>query len=176
MADYSGLTNGHCALPFSILGPKQIKTKTSVTLWVPEASKVTLYCVKHKKKLVQLKALEAGVFTGEFKTPKEDDFTYEVHAEFASGEHRYVDPYQFHAEAYHAVHFVDHQPENLYQQIGAQLTESKGVQGIRFAVFAPNASSVSLIGDFNIWNRLSHPMQKNGFGLLGFVCTGLKSR
>jgi 1,4-alpha-glucan branching enzyme len=173
MANYSELTHGNCALPFAVLGPKQVKTKTSVTLWIPEAKKATLYCAKHNKKLVQLKLSSGGMFVGEFKTPTEDDFIYEVVAEFTSGEHRFIDPYQFQAEAYHAVHFVDHQPENLYQQIGAQLAESRGVSGVRFAVFAPNASAVSVIGDFNIWNRLIHPMQKTDLGYWVLFVPGL---
>jgi 1,4-alpha-glucan branching enzyme len=175
MASYSELTHGNCAHPFEILGPKQVKTKTSVTLWIPEANKVTLYCAKHNKKLVELKLGSDGTFVGEFKTPTEDDFIYAVLAEYASGEHRSIDPYQFQVEAYHAVHFVDHQPENLYQQIGAQLAESRGVSGVRFAVFAPNASAVSVIGDFNIWNRLSHPMQKTDLGYWVLFIPGLKA-
>jgi 1,4-alpha-glucan branching enzyme len=175
MANYSELTLGNCALPFDFLGPKQLKTKTIVTLWIPEAKKATLYCAKHNKKIAQLKLSPDGVFVGEFKTPSEDDFIYAVVAEYASGEHRFIDPYQFQAEAYHAVHFVDHQPENLYKQIGAQLAESKGVSGVRFAVFAPNASAVSVTGDFNIWNRLSHPMQKTDLGYWVLFIPGLKA-
>ena len=175
MADYSELRHGHCALPFSVLGPKQVKTKTSVTLWIPEAIKATVYAVgsAKSKKIATLTLNADGMFVGEFRTPKDADFVYEVLAEYASGEHRFIDPYQFQAEAYHAVHFVDHQPENLYQQIGAQLLEIKGVKGVRFAVFAPNASAVSLIGDFNIWNRLSHPMQKTELGYWVLFVPGL---
>lgn len=173
MVNSADLTHGNCAVPFEVLGPKQVKTKTSVKLWIPEAKTATLYCSKHKKQLTKLKLNAEGLFVGEFKTPKEPDFVYEVFAEFASGEHWYVDPYQFQSEAYHAVHFVDHQPENLYRQIGAQLTEVKGVKGVRFAVFAPNASAVSLIGDFNIWNRLSHPMQLTDLGYWVLFVPGL---
>ncbi|MFT5277748.1 MAG: 1,4-alpha-glucan branching enzyme [Granulosicoccus sp.] len=175
MANFADLTHGNCAVPFEMLGPKQVKTKTSVNLWIPEAKTATLYCAKHKKKLVQLQLNSAGLFVGEFKTPKETDFVYEVLAEYAAGEHRFIDPYQFQSEAYHAVHFVDHQPENLYQQIGAQLTDINGLKGVRFAVFAPNASAVSLIGDFNIWNRLSHPMQKTSLGYWVLFVPGLSS-
>jgi 1,4-alpha-glucan branching enzyme len=116
MVNYSELTHGHCALPFDVLGPKQVKTKTSVTLWIPEAKKATLYCAKHNTKLAQLRLSPEGVFVGQFKTPKENNFIYEVVVEYAAGEHRFIDPYQFQAEAYHAVHFVDHEPENLYHQ------------------------------------------------------------
>lgn len=46
-----------------------------------------------------------------------------------------------------------------YEKLGAHLTQLKGTPGVRFAVWAPNANSVSVIGDFNGWNRNSHPMK-----------------
>ncbi len=41
---------------------------------------------------------------------------------------------------------------NLYDKLGAHVTEYHGRRGVRFAVWAPNAESVSLVGDFNNWN------------------------
>ena len=49
-----------------------------------------------------------------------------------------------------------------YEKLGAHLTELDGEPGVRFAVWAPNAQSVSVIGDFNGWNRNSHPMRSRG--------------
>lgn len=49
-----------------------------------------------------------------------------------------------------------------YEKLGAHLTELEGTPGVRFAVWAPNANSVSVIGDFNGWNRESHAMQCRG--------------
>jgi len=46
----------------------------------------------------------------------------------------------------------------LYDKLGAHIVEHEGVKGTAFAVWAPNALSVSLIGDFNHWNHGSHPM------------------
>ncbi|STX27856.1 1,4-alpha-glucan branching enzyme GlgB [Legionella beliardensis] len=46
----------------------------------------------------------------------------------------------------------------LYKHLGAHDITRKGVEGIYFAVWAPNASYVSVIGDFNCWNRKEHPM------------------
>ncbi|GGQ98851.1 1,4-alpha-glucan branching protein GlgB [Deinococcus ruber] len=44
------------------------------------------------------------------------------------------------------------------QLLGAHVTQQGGVTGVRFAVWAPNARHVSLVGDFNGWNPFSHPM------------------
>jgi 1,4-alpha-glucan branching enzyme len=47
----------------------------------------------------------------------------------------------------------------IYQKLGAQLREIDGVDGTRFAVWAPNASRVSVIGDFNDWDGRRHVMR-----------------
>jgi 1,4-alpha-glucan branching enzyme len=44
----------------------------------------------------------------------------------------------------------------LYEKLGAHLMEYQGVEGTYFAVWAPNAATVSVIGDLNGWNRESH--------------------
>ncbi len=50
----------------------------------------------------------------------------------------------------------------LYDKMGAHLTESKGVQGTIFSVWAPNARNVYVIGSFNGWDHSSHPLQPRG--------------
>ena len=48
-----------------------------------------------------------------------------------------------------------------YERLGAQLRTVDGVDGVNFAVWAPNATSVSIIGDFNGWDGRRHPMRKH---------------
>ncbi len=50
----------------------------------------------------------------------------------------------------------------LYDKLGAHLMNADGVNGAYFAVWAPNAWSVSVIGNFNNWNRDSHPLSERG--------------
>jgi 1,4-alpha-glucan branching enzyme len=50
----------------------------------------------------------------------------------------------------------------LYEKLGAHLTNVDGEPGAHFAVWAPNARSVSLMADFNDWNRGSHPLHPRG--------------
>ena len=49
--------------------------------------------------------------------------------------------------------------ESVYQTLGAHILESQGVAGVRFAVWAPNAERVSVVGDFNQWDGRRHPMR-----------------
>ncbi len=48
-----------------------------------------------------------------------------------------------------------------YQKLGAQLRTIDGVEGVNFAVWAPNATSVSVLGDFNSWDGRRHPLRKH---------------
>jgi 1,4-alpha-glucan branching enzyme len=63
----------------------------------------------------------------------------------------------------------------LYNKLGAHLLSRAGVSGVYFAVWAPNACEVYVIGDFNGWNRNSHPLHSLGVSGIweGFI-SGLK--
>ncbi len=51
----------------------------------------------------------------------------------------------------------------MFQKLGSHLTtDPDGIAGVAFAVWAPNAEAVSVIGDFNGWNRESHPLRARG--------------
>ena len=51
-----------------------------------------------------------------------------------------------------------------WEKLGAHVTARNGIRGTDFAVWAPNASAVSVIGDFNNWAPEAHPMQRRGQG------------
>ena len=50
----------------------------------------------------------------------------------------------------------------LYDKLGAHVLTVDGVRGTHFAVWAPNAREVSVMGDFNSWDRRSHPLHPRG--------------
>ena len=53
---------------------------------------------------------------------------------------------------------------DIYKKLGAHFSVENGVKGVFFAVWAPNAASVHVIGEFNGWNEDSHRMTKIGPG------------
>jgi 1,4-alpha-glucan branching enzyme len=57
--------------------------------------------------------------------------------------------------------------------LGAHLAESEGVAGVRFAVWAPNALVVSVVGDFNDWDTRRHPMRLRSGGVWELFIPGL---
>ena len=63
-----------------------------------------------------------------------------------------------------------------YEKLGAHLTERDGRRGVHFAVWAPNAKLVSVIGDFNDWNPAANIMRPSSGGRLGGLRTGHRSR
>ena len=48
----------------------------------------------------------------------------------------------------------------IYEKLGAHIREVDGVTGVNFAVWAPNARGISLVGDFNGWDGAANPMHK----------------
>jgi 1,4-alpha-glucan branching enzyme len=52
--------------------------------------------------------------------------------------------------------------EQLYEKLGAHVREVEGVVGTAFALWAPSARSVSVVGDFNDWDGRIHPMRSLG--------------
>jgi 1,4-alpha-glucan branching enzyme len=61
-----------------------------------------------------------------------------------------------------------------YEKLGAHLWDCGGVSGVLFAVWAPNASRVSVIGDFNSWDSRRHPMRSRlGSGIWELFVPGL---
>ncbi|MDX1965051.1 MAG: 1,4-alpha-glucan branching protein GlgB [Pirellulales bacterium] len=60
-----------------------------------------------------------------------------------------------------------------YEHLGAQIRTRQGVAGVNFAVWAPNAQGVSVVGDFNEWNGRRHPMRKHANGFWELFIPGL---
>lgn len=82
--------------------------------------------------------------------------TYEVHDAYAFGPILgEMDIYLF-AEGNHL---------RVYEKLGAHLHEMDGVRGVAFAVWAPNAERVSVIGSWNRWDGRIHPMRRREAGI-----------
>ena len=50
----------------------------------------------------------------------------------------------------------------IYEKLGAHIMEVDGVRGTYFAVWAPHARRVSVVGSFNMWDAALHPMNMQG--------------
>ncbi|MEM3525835.1 MAG: 1,4-alpha-glucan branching protein GlgB [Candidatus Jordarchaeaceae archaeon] len=75
-------------------------------------------------------------------------------------------------EAYDIYLFKEGSHFQLYEKLGSHIMTADGENGTYFAVWAPNAESVSVIGDFNEWDTKSHPLRlrKDNSGIFeGFI-------
>ncbi|MFM7241937.1 MAG: GlgB N-terminal domain-containing protein, partial [Opitutia bacterium] len=105
----------------------------------------------------------AGLF--EQVLPGRETARYRLRATYADGPAREIeDPYRFWPTISEDDLFLlgkgdDHR---VYHKLGAQLRTLDGVAGVSFAVWAPSARRVSVVGDFNLWNGRAHPMRALG--------------
>jgi 1,4-alpha-glucan branching enzyme len=107
---------------------------------------------------------EVGLFEG-FTEASDRVYAYDLVITDAQGERRRTrDPYSFlptlsEADLYP---FGQGTERRIYDKLGAQRREIDGVPGVSFAVWAPNAQRVSVVGDFNNWDGRCHPMRQLG--------------
>ena len=79
-------------------------------------------------------------------------------------QHRLIDPYSFDPQISDYDLYLIRQGKHLkiYQVLGANPRNIDGIDGIFFGVWAPNAQRISVVGDFNNWQGLCHPMRCRG--------------
>jgi len=102
---------------------------------------------------------------------------YTLEADLENGlRFQFVDPYSFAPQlAEFDLHlFGEGKHWHLWRVLGARLTEIDGVAGAQFAVWAPNADRVSVVGDFNTWDGRRHMMiNRGGIGVWELFIPGL---
>ncbi len=78
--------------------------------------------------------------------------------------HQLVSPYSFAAQLgeQDLHYFGEGKHRHAWQFLGAHLKCIDGIEGCQFAVWAPAVQRVSIVGDFNGWNGLRHPMRNRG--------------
>ena len=88
---------------------------------------------------------------------------YKLRVHYASGVYIKEDPYRFGSSLtpLDLYLFGEGTHEHLYRFMGAHVMSQEGVWGTRFCVWAPNASRVSVVGDFNFWDGRHHMMRKH---------------
>ena len=137
-----------------------------VRAFVPHASAVEIQPVHEKDKpVIKLKRIpRTDLFEG---VSKEADRVYAydlVITDEAGNQRRTRDPYSFlptlgEGDLYL---FGKGDERRIYDKLGSQLRTIDGVDGTSFAVWAPNAQRVSVVGDFNHWDGRCHPMRNLG--------------
>ncbi|WP_414655927.1 1,4-alpha-glucan branching protein GlgB [Frateuria sp.] len=142
--------------PFSVLGPHGAGSERVVRTLQPGAQAVEAIDAQGRV-LATLAPMADGLFAG--AVPGEG--RYRLRVRWPTAVQELDDAYAFGAVL--AEHDLDllaqGQHPQVYRQLGAHPHAIDGVGGVRFAVWAPNARRVSVVGDFNHWDGRRHPMR-----------------
>jgi 1,4-alpha-glucan branching enzyme len=163
LQELDAILGGYHGDPFAILGPHQTETGWQIRAFLPQAAEAEVDArgVLHPMQKVH----GQGFFVAMLDR---DPGRYTLRLKLWNGRETEIeDPYRFppllsdfdlhlHGEGTHYESF---------RTFGAHLVSSEGVPGVRFAVWAPNALVVSVVGDFNDWDERRHPMRLRTGGI-----------
>ncbi len=162
------LSSGREAEPHAILGMHEHKSKGKsgivVRALVEGAISAETIDLRDGKSCPMELVDEGGLFEL-FIPRKKKVFPYQLRASYASGESRqFHDPYRFlptvsEEELYL---FGEGNEHRIYTKLGAHVRDVEGVPGVSFAVWAPSARRVSVVGNFNHWDGRYFPMRSLG--------------
>jgi 1,4-alpha-glucan branching enzyme len=167
------IIEGHHHDPFNYLGWHHEGDEAVVRVFLPDASQVQV--IDASGGISELPCIhEAGLFAGPVaaREPR-----YRLRARYGDNEVEMEDAYRFppilsDLDLYllgEGTHF------ELYNRLGAHPTQFEGIQGVAFAVFAPNAKRVSVVGDFNLWDGRRHAMRVRGNGYWEIFVPGARA-
>ncbi len=145
--------------PFALLGPHRGTGGWAVRVFLPEASSVEVVDRATHASLGMLRRVHPdGFWSGAIAS----DAPYLLRVGDGGGIAEVEDPYRFPAVLGDLdVHLLAQGRHlEIAQALGAHVTERDGVPGVRFAVWAPNARRVSVVGPFNRWDGRRLPMRR----------------
>jgi len=161
--DIDRLVDGWHHDPHSILGPHASSDAVTVRVLRPGAESVTVVTSAGR---VQLEHEHRGVWVGVLPGNTVPDYSVDV--TYVGSTIPGDDPYRFLPTLGDIdLHLIgEGRHEQLWEVLGAHVhtyeTSRGPVTGVSFAVWAPNAQGVRVVGDFNYWDGTAHPMRSLG--------------
>ncbi|MGA9422257.1 MAG: 1,4-alpha-glucan branching protein GlgB [Rhodanobacteraceae bacterium] len=144
--------------PFALLGPHDTDTGRVVRVFVPGAETVSVIATDDGHAETALPRIcDPGYFAGRVDHAGD----YRLRIAWPGAVQETADPYAFGPLLGELdLHLMrEGRHLELGNALGAHPMTIDGVDGVRFAVWAPNASRVSVVGDFNVWDGRRHPMR-----------------
>jgi 1,4-alpha-glucan branching enzyme len=179
--EIEAIVRGEHGDPFAVLGPHQAgvgaKTVIVVRAFLPEAQQVTVVPADPSDSGQPMDLIHPeGLLEAVFPQPR-SPFRYRLRVTDTQGQkYEIEDPYRFPATLNDYDLYLMGEGTHLrnYERLGAHLTKLDGAPGVCFAVWAPNARRVSVVGDFNRWDGRRHPMRNHpGNGIWEIFIPGL---
>ncbi|MFN8530465.1 MAG: 1,4-alpha-glucan branching protein GlgB [Anaerolineae bacterium] len=160
----SALVAGDHGAPFDILGAHDLGDgRVVIRAFRPSAVGLAALVGESKTRVPMKRVRDEGIYEAVVSEPFAG-LRYQLEERTAAGVTRTIfDAYAFKPVMGELDEYLFRSGKHLnaYDYMGAHLTSINGVEGTRFAVWAPNAFSVSVIGDFNGWDGRFHPMMKH---------------
>ena len=147
--------------PHGLLGPHRDGASLVIRTWQPGAASVRLVLEDGREREMR-RVGEHGLFTARLRRTTVPGYRFDVARDGAV--HPAGDPYRFAptigALDLHLIGEGTHR--RLWDALGARPLTVDDVAGVAFAVWAPAARGVTVIGDFNGWDHRRHPMRSMG--------------
>jgi 1,4-alpha-glucan branching enzyme len=150
--------------PYDVLGIHKVsqpKTGVSIRTFQPYADKVEIINQVDNSIHATVRTGKQGFFEAFF--PEKDPFVYTLRMTgYDNAVWELEDPYRFPLiiSDFDLYLFGEGTDYRTYEKMGAHPKTIDGVEGVHFAIWAPNAIRVSVIGMFNRWDGRHHPMQQ----------------
>src|SRR5207253_7252058 len=148
--------------PFRILGPHRLRDDVLVRVFRPDAREVSIKLDNNGSVVPAEKIQGDGLFQATLeKCARDVPYTLKI-KRWDGSEQTTRDPYSYGVIMGEVdLHlFGEGQHWRLYEKFGAHTRKVGEDLGVYFAVWAPNAQRVSVVGDFNGWDGRVHPMRK----------------
>jgi 1,4-alpha-glucan branching enzyme len=152
------LDAGSLGDPFAVLGPRETATGRIIRTYLPGAMQVEVLARATGESLGRLApGVPRGLFVGRPGSAQ----PYRLRITWPDAIQETEDPYSFGPLLGDLdLHlFNEGRHFELASHLGASVVTMDGVSGVRFAVWAPNARAVSVVGDFNTWDSRRNPMR-----------------
>ena len=172
-AEIAAIVEGRHGNAFAFLGPQPLENGLGVRAFIPGADSVEVIDPAGGPIATLDRLHPAGFFAG----PADIAGPYRLRVGFGQSSVDLDDPYRFGPTIGDLdLHLLtEGRHLDLGLVLGAHVAEYDGVTGVRFAVWAPNAMRVSVVGDFNGWNPARHPMRKHwGAGVWDIFVPGVE--
>ena len=153
----TALAAGRFKDPFSFLGAHSTQSGIEVRVYLPAALQVELLI--GDQTITALRYKQSDLFIAELSSMPSS--MYQCHVSYKSNNITIYDEYSFSSTLDEQAMYLFNEGslEHAYAHLGAQFITQQGVDGVRFCVWAPNAASVSVIGEFNFWQSNRHFMR-----------------
>jgi 1,4-alpha-glucan branching enzyme len=162
-AEIEAVVSGSHGDPFNILGMHGgAGEPVTVRAFVPDAHAVEVVDVESGQAVAELPRLHEGGFFAGAISHRRNRFEYRLRLTGGDAVREVEDPYRFPPLLGELdVHLMaEGTHHRLYHRLGAHPTLIDGIDGTSFAVWAPNARRVSVVGDFNRWDGRRHAMRR----------------